>query len=131
MNKRGILMEEVIFFLLNAVFFVILLIFISGNTNGRAVYEQAYAKQIAFMIDEAKPDMSIYISMDDALKIAEKSKIDTSKEEQLKKLVIIEEVNKKVVVDLGSGGGYSFDYFTDAKVSGKFQGIYFVIEVTK
>lgn len=109
MDKRGILMENVIFIILNLVFFAILLIFIFNSLGGIAVYQQAYAKQIALIIDQMKPATSVLVNMDDAIGYA-KNKFDKSK------IVNIDEKQKKVIVSLGSSTGYSYNYFNSASI---------------
>jgi len=114
LNKRGetLIFETVIFIVLNTLFFVIMLVFVSRASTGAAVYEQVYAKEIALMIDDAKPTMSIYIDMGDAVKLTEKigglNLID---------IVRIDESGQRVVVSLTKGGGYSFQYFSGYNVT--------------
>ena len=124
MNKRGIVISNVIFIAVVLFFFMLILMFIYSNVYGRPIYEQKLAKQIALMIDEAKPKMDIYINVEKELKIAEKNRFDKES------IVTINENEKKVIVKLGhSGGGYSYSYFSDYKVSTKLNGIYLIIKV--
>ncbi len=122
-NKRGILYEEVIFFILNLVFFVILTVFIVSSSHSRPLYEQAYAKQIAFMIDEAKPDMSIYIDMEKPLE-------RFGREDPIKVVKLDKEENR-VIVNFGSSGGHYFYYFTNLTLSLERDHKYLVIKVGK
>lgn len=125
MNKRGIIYEEIIFLVLNLVFFAVLLVFISQSSEGKLIYEQAYAKQIALFIDEAKPEMEISLDIGDAIKIAEKNKID------VKEIIKIDNEKKKVEVKLGSVGGYSYAYFSQEVVSSEIKENKIIIKVTK
>jgi len=109
-NKKGALIEEEwVFLVLNIAFFVILLMFI--KMNDKAVIEQKYAKEIALLIDEAKPSTTIYLDMEDAFK---NSKL--KKEE----IVKIDTKEKKVIVRLVDNGGYSQGYFSTAEIELKF-----------
>lgn len=124
MNKRGILISNVVFISVVLLFFVLILGFIYSNARGRPVYEQKLAKQIALMIDEAKPEMDILINVEKELEIAEKNNQDKEK------IVAIDEKEKKVIVKLGySGGGYSYNYFPNYKISTKFKGTYLWVRV--
>jgi hypothetical protein len=117
-DKRGILMENLIFLILNAVFFVVLIIFIWSNVDGRPAHEQAYAKQIALLIDEAKPTMTFSLDMQEVVEEYDK---------ELSEIVKIDNNEKKVIVKLGSRGGYSYRFFTDAKIESKVQEKYNLI----
>jgi hypothetical protein len=44
---------------LNILFFALLLVFIIKSSNGALVYEQAYAKEIAIIIDKANPNTEV------------------------------------------------------------------------
>jgi uncharacterized protein (UPF0333 family) len=68
-NKRGefvdiIGLKETIFLVLNIVFFVIMFGFVYSSGTRAFVYEESYAKQIALLIDNAKPGMNILINFD-------------------------------------------------------------------
>lgn len=106
-------LEEIIFIILNLVFFIVLLIFITYNVNSKGVYQQAYAKQITLMIDEAKPGTTIFLDITDALKIAGKNFDKTN-------FAGVDNDGKKVSVSLGAGS-YSYNFFSDNNVEFKFQ----------
>jgi len=77
MEKRGtILIENVIFIILNLLFLVILILFIAKQSGGAIVLEQSYAKQIALLADSAKPGMSIQLNMEKGYKLAQENNID-------------------------------------------------------
>ena len=116
MNKRGseLLREEVVFIIFYVVVLGILFISSSVISSGALVYEQSYAKKIALMIDSADAEDGVIrmtINMEKAYQIGKKNEIDLSK------AVIIED--GKVRVRLGSGNGYSYNYFSgyDVKVA--------------
>ncbi len=109
-RKAGkILFPTVIFFVLNIMFFGILLIFVFRSSGGVIVYEQAYAKQIALLIDESKPVMKIKLNMEEAINLAEKNGV--SKDEIVK-------INENfVIVKLSEKGGYSYSFFNNVDVT--------------
>lgn len=110
MNKRGfnILPSTIIFYILNVVFFAALFIFVVVAGSGVSVAEQTYAKQIAFLIDEAKPGTNLEINIAKFYEVAEKNKYKG-------KLVNFDYGKNTIVVKLVAGGGYSFRYFTNLK----------------
>ncbi len=106
LNKKGenLILSPLIFIVLNIMFFGILLGFVFNSSNGVLVYEQAYAKQIALIIDSAKPGMNISLNMEEA--------VEKAKDEKWKgKIVSIKD--NIVTVKLGEGGGYSYQFFND------------------
>lgn len=109
MKKRGtILVENIIFIVLNLVFLTILIIFIAKQGSGAIVLEQSYAKQIALLVDSAKPVMIIKLNMDKAQKLADKNEMD------FKDVV---KINDNIVtVKLSDRGGYSYSFFNDVDV---------------
>jgi len=125
-NRKGtILMENLIFIILNLVFLSILILFLFSKMGGAAVLEERYAKQIALLLDSAKPGMTISLDMEDAIQKAEKEEWPADK------VVTIEE--NVVTVKLREKGGYSYSYFNDMKTSPNFnltnkKEYYFVIE---
>tara|TARA_Y100000034_G_C6833671_1_gene376547 strand:- start:670 stop:1080 length:411 start_codon:yes stop_codon:yes gene_type:complete len=134
MEKRGIfrlnnkkseslIYPIVIFITLNIIFFSILLFFVFKSSTAAGIYEQAYAKQIALMIDEAKSSMSIFINLEKEIKIAEKNK--QPREE------IISTENNEVIVKLSNKGGYSYRYFSDYDVSSYFDENKLVININE
>ncbi len=105
-NKRGnILTQNIIFIILNLVFLSILVIFLFSKMDNAALLEEKYAKQIALILDSAKPGMRIFLNMEDAIKIAEKENQD------LKKIVSVQD--NVVTVQLREKGSYSYSFFND------------------
>ena len=110
MKKRGqILVENIIFIILNLIFLAILILFIYSKSGGSAVLEEKYSKQIALMIDSAEPGMTIHLNMEDAIKKAEGNDWD------LKKIISIE--GNTVTVKLREKGGYPYSFFNNVDVS--------------
>ncbi len=104
-KKANILTENIIFLVLNIVFLMILVIFLFSKTGSAVVLEEKYAKQIALIIDSAKPGMTIHLNMKDAIKIADKENKDLNN--------IISIQDNVVHVQLREKGGYSYSFFND------------------
>lgn len=125
MNKRGtILIENVVFIILNVLFLSILILFLLKQGSGIIVLEQAHSKQIAMLIDSAKPVMEIKLDMEKAMKLAEERGIDFNS---------VVKIDENVVkVKLGEGDGYSYAFFNDVTVipsalkdrNGEYTGMY-------
>ena len=108
MKKKGnILTENVIFIVLNLLFLVILILFLVSRMGDAAVLEEKYAKQIALIIDSAKPQMNISLNMKDAVEKAEDENWEG-------KIVSIQD--NIVTVKLKDGKGYSYSFFNDVDV---------------
>ena len=105
-NKRGeILVENVIFIVLNLIFLTILILFLFSKMGSAAVLEEKYAKQIALIIDSSKPRMEIHLNMEDAIKKAESEKWEEP---------IVRITNNVVTVKLREeGNGYSYSFFNN------------------
>ena len=109
MKKRGqILVENIIFIILNLVFLAILILFIYSKSGGEAVLEEKYSKQIALIIDSAKPGMTIHLNMEDAIKKAKDNKFKEN---------IVSISGNIVTVKLREKGGYSYSFFNDVSAS--------------
>lgn len=108
-DKRGLeslVAEYVMFFIISIIFFSFFLFILNKVGNGAGIYEQAYAKKIALMIDGAKPGMAIEINVEDLFKFSEKPNIFIGKKDGI----------NIVKVGLGSGEGYSYSYFSENKI---------------
>lgn len=105
-NRKGaILVENVIFIVLNILFITILALFLFRQGNGAVVLEQSYAKNIAFLIDSAKPVMEIKLNMEDAIELAEKNGINRDD--------IVKISGNIVLVRLSEKGGYQYSFFNN------------------
>ena len=111
-NKKGsdMLFPPLMFIILNIVFFGILLLFVIKASTGAFVYEQAYAKQVALLIDEAKSEMQILVDFEEGVEVAEKNKKKSN-------LISLDKEENKVIVNLGGKGGYAYKYFSDYEVN--------------
>ncbi len=122
-KKGNILTENIIFLILNILFIVILLFFVFAKTGSAVVLEEKYAKEIALIIDSAKPVMIIQLNMADAFKKIEKGYSYSE---------IVKIDGNIVTVQLREKGGYSYSFFNDVSASANFnisnkKDYYFVI----
>lgn len=110
MGKKGtILVENIIFIILNLLFLTVLVLFLVKQGSGTIVLEEAYAKQIAMIADSAKPVMLIKIDMEKGMKLAEDNGVN------FESVVSVDE--NIVRVKLSEKGGYSYAFFNDVDVS--------------
>lgn len=96
-------------------------------SSGAEVYEEAYAKQIGFLLDNAKPGMQIKIDFTKGLKVAEKNFERKLTETEKENLVWIGD--GEVIIKLLDKGGYKFRYFSDYEVSEYFHENLLIINV--
>jgi len=126
-GKRGegtILVENIIYLILNLLFFAILIIFLIKQSSGAALLEQTYSKKVALLIDQAKPGMIIKLNLEKGMNIANSNKITPQE------LLVIED--NFVKVTLSKGGGQEYHFFNDLDVKvfpetddkGEYSGIY-------
>ncbi len=109
-NRGGdILIENVIFIILNVIFISILVLFLWRQGSGAILVEEAHAKQIALLIDSAKPGMEIRLNMQEAKEIASENGI-----EDFDKAVSI--TGNVVRVKLSPKGGYDYSFFNDVSL---------------
>ena len=114
-NKRAEtdIMKALLFIILSMVFFSLILYFIYSSAGKSLIYEQVYAKQIALIIDNSKPDMAVSLNVSKAVEIAEKRHLN------INNVFKIDNKEKKVIVSLSGKGGYSYYYFSDYNVTGR------------
>ena len=120
-NRRGtILVENIIFIILNLIFLTILILFIARQGQGVIVLEQSYAKEIALIIDSAKPGMTLRLDIKDGLELADKNGI-------AKKDIV--KINGNVVtVKLSKDSGFSYSFFNNVEAFANFgEDNYYVI----
>tara|TARA_Y100000034_G_scaffold61436_1_gene74613 strand:+ start:939 stop:1334 length:396 start_codon:yes stop_codon:yes gene_type:complete len=107
-KKRGqILVENVVFIILNLIFLTILILFIYSKIGSEALLEEKYSKQIALLIDSAKPGMIIHLNMEDAIKEAEENNFN-------EKIVRVE--GNVITVKLREKGENSYSFFNNVEV---------------
>jgi hypothetical protein len=125
-DKRGtILVENIIFIILNLLFLTVLVLFLVKQGSGAIVLEESYSKQIALIVDSARPVMLIKLDMEKGQNIAEDNGIDFND--------VVNIDNNIVTIRLGKNKGYSYSFFNDVEVvsyaeiddkTGKYTGMY-------
>ena len=109
MNKKGdILSANLVFIILNIVFIVILMLFLFSKIQNTAILEEKNAKQIAMIIDSAKPGMIILLDM---------TKAFDKKEDSINERSIVSINNNIVTVKLREGVGYSYSFFNNVNAT--------------
>lgn len=103
------LVEFVKKILLNLVVLSLLIGIIFVKGNGANPTEQYYAKNIALLIDSAKPVMEMKLNMEDAFKIAEGNKINREEIVQIRE--------NSVIVKLSSKSEYRYSFFNNVDVT--------------
>jgi hypothetical protein len=103
-GKRGVgmVMGTIVFIILNVLFLILILFAISRAGNVGIVYEEAYAKQIALMINRAKPGTIIEVDLAELYSIANEGGVEPE--------VFINCNKKEVFVKATNKGGYSYAY---------------------
>ncbi len=132
-NKANIVMDNIIYIIIFALFFVIMFWGISSYSDGSALLEDIYAKEIARVINTATPGMSFKI---DISKIAV---VAFNNGKAFSDIIDIDNVNNEVRVSSRLASGTSYKFFNDVDivnwdvipVSGKAEGTRFVFEVVK
>ena len=110
-NKRGqgIIVENVVFILLNVLFLVLVGTFVFRQLSSAHFLEETYAKNIALLIDSTKPITEMTLRMNDAFELAEKNNIPRND--------IVKISGNNVEVKLSSKGGYKYSFFNTVDVS--------------
>ena len=90
------------FIIITVAFTALLLLFIGRIGSGATIQEQVYAKQIALIIDSAKPGTNVTLYVPQMYGLAEKNKVLD---------MVSTTPDNKLVVKLAQGKGYSFFYF--------------------
>ena len=105
MNKKGeeLVIEQVIFIVLNIVFVGLLLAFAYKTSSSAFTFEQRYAKEIALLIDSTADNSALKLDVTEAYEIAKKNNIP--KEE----MIVISD--KEVILKLSGEKGYAYPYF--------------------
>lgn len=115
-NKRGttLLVENIVFIILNLVFIAILIFFLISKSSSPAVLEEKYAKEIALVLDSAKPGMMITLNVADAIKAGQSS----LGENNLDKIISIDK--NVVTVKLRENGQYSYSFFNNISITNSY-----------
>ncbi len=109
-NKKGELLNVVIFIVLTLLYLAMMFYWVSSKGKGAVLLEQAYAKNIALLIDASQPKMEMKLNMEKAFDLAKKEKLDFDKKE-FDQMVTIND--NAVTVKLSKNGGYTYYFFND------------------
>ncbi|MDD5012157.1 MAG: hypothetical protein PHQ66_00715 [Candidatus Nanoarchaeia archaeon] len=109
-SKKGtILIENIIFIILNILFISILMLFLFRQGSGAIVLEQSYAKNIALLIDSSRPVTEMKLNMKEGFNLAEANGINAED---------IVKINGNIVtVKLSGQGGYDYSFFNNVDVT--------------
>lgn len=108
-NKNGLLFNNLILIVIAVLFIGILYLFVAKQGKGAIVLEQAYAKNIALLIDASRPVMEMRIDMTKAFELAKKNKIPLNE--------VVKIQDNFVIVKLSESGGYKYSFFNDVLVN--------------
>ncbi len=130
-NKANIVMDNIIHIVIFAIFFSIMFWGISSYSDGSALLEDLYAKEIARVINTAEPGMSFKI---DISKIAV---IAFNNGKAFSDIIDIDNINNEIRVSSRLTSGTAYKFFNDVDVvnwevvpvSDKAEGTKFVFEV--
>lgn len=130
-NKANIVMDNIIHIVIFAIFFSIMFWGISSYSDGSALLEDLYAKEIARVINTAEPGMSFKI---DISKIAV---IAFNNGKAFSDIIDIDNINNEIRVSSRLTSGTAYKFFNDVDVvnwevvpvSDKAEGTRFVFEI--
>lgn len=106
-KKAEMLMENVVFIIIVVLFFVMMFLFLNTKSNSVSLIEEINAKKIALLLDSANKDTRIVVDVED---VYAKNKLKTGMP------IIIDNVNKMVLVKMSDSTGYSYGYFSNNNV---------------
>ena len=111
MKKKGesILIENIGYILLVLVFVSILFFAITRVGSQATIYEQAYAKQIALVINQVESGMEIELDIFEISELARKNDFKGQ-------IIAIDNSENKVTVRLAEGKGYEYYFFVNNEV---------------
>lgn len=109
-RKKGeLLVQNIIFILLNLMFLAIMVAFLIKQGSGAVFLEETYSKQIALMIDSAKPGSIIKFNMEKALKVSEREKFPFQD--------VVRKDGNYVIVQLSEKSGKEYAFFNDLEIN--------------
>ena len=121
-KKKGeILVENIIFIVLNLVFLGILVLFLINQGNGAVFSEKFYAKQVALLIDSSSPKTVMKVNLEKPMKTAEKNGIDFED--------IIKIEGNEVVVSLKDKSSYRYSFFNDVDINFYTDDVYYIFVI--
>ena len=124
-NKKAMLHENVIFIILNVVFFSMMLVFIYLQASSVHLDEEETAKQIALLIDASRPKTTIEINLDELFAEAEENGINKEN------VVEINGEKNLVRVKASDNSFYEYSYFNNVHVLDSVKEDEFVLNIKK
>ena len=114
MNKKGrfgdIIMNNITYLIVLVIFFTGMLMFVQAKMNGASVWEDFYAKEIAKIIDSAKPGDNVVLDVQSAIEIAVKNKIGFGE------IFSFDNGRNEICVKLSRGARSCFNYFNEVAI---------------
>ncbi len=123
-KKGNLIVSDVIFLILAVMFIVLLFVFVARQSSNVFLIEQKTAKEVALIIDSAKHGMEIKVLLDGNF-------IDKAKEFR-EKPIVIDNVNKNVIVKLNDKPGYSgyrYGFFNNVNADARIDGDYLIMVI--
>lgn len=111
----GLLMNPLIIIVVSLFFMSLLVVASVKIIGGDAVYEQAFAKEIALMLDGAYEGMTLTIYVDKLQELAKKNHYTGE-------IIIIDEDKGTVRVGVKGDRKYSYNYYTNYDLEYKISG---------
>jgi len=110
MNRKGeFLVENIVFIVLNILYLVILILFLLKQGSGAIILEDAYSKNIALLIDSAKPTMTIHLNLQDLKAVSDKNGIPFSD--------VLKINGNYAIIKLSEKGGMKYHFFNYINVT--------------
>jgi len=122
-KKADILHENVIFIVLNVTFFVMMMLFVQMKGSAVHIAEEQTAKQIALLINTARPGTELEVYLGDFLEEAESNGVSKSA------AVRIDNANNVIIAKGSADSFYDYAYFNDVNVKFNFKGYYLILEI--
>lgn len=119
-ESEGLLWPIIIWILLTLIFMSSLMFFIEKSSKGSLIYEQAYAKEVALFLENARPGTEISIDFGTGFKIADENKKPREN--------VLSIAGNKVLVSLGKGG-YKVEYFSDYRITPRVDGDKIILKI--
>jgi len=117
-KKADILHETVIFVVLNLLFFGIIIGFIYLQSSPLHLQEQQVSKQIALLIDSAKPGTEVELYLKDFFERTADSGIKKERR------IVIDNIENRVIVKGDENSSYDYGFFNNINVQYSLEGNY-------
>ena len=122
-KKANILQENLVFIILNVVFLAAMLIFIYLKASPVHLMEEESAKKIALLIDTAKPNTIIELSLKDFFEKAESEGMKRDK------TVEIDKTRNLVIVRGSKDSFFEYGYFNNIGIEFNFRDDFLILKV--